>query len=71
LCSELLNIYCSGSKIKKNEMDGECSRRGTHRILVGKPKGKGTLGRSRLRSEDNSKTESVRSNMGMAWTGFI
>jgi hypothetical protein len=30
-------------------------RRGVYRILVGKPEGKGPLGRSRLRCEDNIK----------------
>jgi len=38
-------------------MGGACStygmRRGAYRVLVGKPEGKGPLGRSRLRWEDN------------------
>jgi len=32
-------------------------RRGVYRILVGKPEGKRTLGRSRLRREDNIKMD--------------
>jgi hypothetical protein len=46
-----------GGKIKKNEMGracGACGRgRGVHRVLVGKPEGKRTLGRPRRRWEDN------------------
>jgi len=48
---------CSGYQIE-NEMVGECStygrdRRGVYRVLVGKPEGKGPLGRPRSRWEDN------------------
>jgi hypothetical protein len=32
-------------------------RKGTYRVLVGKPEGKISLGRPRLRWEDNIKTE--------------
>jgi hypothetical protein len=51
LCSKLLNKYCSDGEIKKNEIGGECSRKGTHRLLVVKPEGKRSLGRPRLRWE--------------------
>jgi hypothetical protein len=44
-------------KIEKNHMGGACSTyvegRGVHRVLVGKPKGKRPLGRSRRRWENN------------------
>jgi hypothetical protein len=40
-------------------MDGACStygkRRGAYRVVVGKPKGKGPLGRLKLRWNDNIK----------------
>ena len=42
-------------------MGGECSRygarRGTYRVLVGKPEGKRPLGRPRRRSENNIKMD--------------
>jgi len=50
-------------KFVKNEIVGVCStcrgreRRGAYRVLVGKFEGKGPLGRSRLRWEDNIKTD--------------
>jgi hypothetical protein len=48
-------------KIKKNEGGGACNtyaaRRGAYRILVGKPRGKGSLGRPKSRWEDNLKTD--------------
>jgi hypothetical protein len=53
--------YCSGDKIEKNEMGGECStygeRRGVCRVRVGKSEGKRPLGRSRLGLEDNIKMD--------------
>jgi hypothetical protein len=49
--------YCAGDKIEKNEMGWACSVDGEEwgvcRILVGKPEGKRTLGKSRRRGEDN------------------
>ena len=49
----------SGDQIEKNEMGEACStcgvERGVCRLLVGKPEGKGPLGRPRLRWEDNIK----------------
>jgi hypothetical protein len=47
--------YFAGNKIEKNEMSGACSAdgRGVYRALVGKPEGKGPLGRTRGRWEDN------------------
>jgi len=55
-------IYkCSGDKIDKNEMDGECStyvgKRNVYRVLVGKLREKSPLGRSRHRWEYNVKMD--------------
>jgi hypothetical protein len=44
-------------------------RRGAYSILVGKPKGKRPLGRSRNRWEDI--TIDLQEVVGGAWTGFI
>jgi hypothetical protein len=45
--------YYSGDEIKKNEIGGECSMCGgqerCNRVLVGKPEGKGLLGRTKHR----------------------
>jgi hypothetical protein len=50
-----------GDKIENNEMGGACraygERRGVYRVLVGKPEGKRSLGRVRLRWEDNVKMD--------------
>jgi len=48
-----------GGKIEKNEMGGACGAYGggVYRVLVGKPEGKGTLGRPRRRWEDNIKMD--------------
>jgi len=48
-----------GDKIEKNEMGRACTAhgRGMYRVLVGKPKGKGSLGRLRRRWEDNDKMD--------------
>jgi hypothetical protein len=57
--------------IKSRDMRwaGQATRRGEkrkpHRILVGKPEGKCSLGRSRRRCED-----SIRKD-GVVWTGFL
>jgi hypothetical protein len=43
-------------------------RRGVYRVLVGKPEGKGPLGRLRLRWEDNTKMDlHVVGRGGMDW----
>jgi len=43
-------------------------RRGVHRVLVGKPKGKRLLGRPRLRREDNTKLDIQEvACVGMDW----
>ena len=53
--------YCAGDKIETNEMGrawgvwGE--DRGVHRVLVGKPEGKTSLGRPRHRWQDNNKMD--------------
>jgi hypothetical protein len=48
-------------KSKRMEWDGHVAcmgeRRGLYRVLLGKPKGKGPLGRSRIRWEDNIKMD--------------
>jgi hypothetical protein len=44
--------------------------RGAYRILVGRPEGRRTLGRPRLRWEDNIKTDLQEVGWG-AWTGLI
>ena len=53
--------YCSGDKIKHNEMGGACSmyggEMGLHRIMVEKPEGRKPLGRPRRRWEDNIKMD--------------
>ena len=41
--------------------------RGVHRVLVGKPKGKRTLGRSRRRWEDNIKMDLQEVGGGGDW----
>jgi len=45
-------------------------RRGAYRVLVGKREGKGPLGRSKRRSEDNIKLDLQEVQRG-AWTGLI
>jgi hypothetical protein len=53
----ILTHYCAGDKIEKHEMGGVCSTYGGEERcierLVGKPEGKGPLGRLRRRLEDN------------------
>jgi len=43
-------------------------RRGVHRVLLGNPKGKRPLGRSRLRWEDNIKMDLQGESVGV-WAG--
>ena len=47
-------------------------RRGVHRVLVGKPEGKRTLGRPRRRWDDNIKMDlqEVGGVMGTGWIWF-
>jgi hypothetical protein len=45
-------------------------RRGTYRVLVGKPRGSRPLGRPRLRWEDNIKIDLREVGRG-AWTALI
>ena len=53
-----LTRYCSGDKIKKNEMGVIYSAYGGgKRVLVGKPEGKTPLSRPRHRREDNIKMD--------------
>ena len=72
LIISILTQYFAGDKIEKNEMGGACGtyeRRGdVNKILVGKPEGKGPLGRPRCRCEDNIKIDlqEVRC-VGMDW----
>jgi hypothetical protein len=47
-------------------------RRGVYTVLVGKPEGKGTLGRSRRRWEDNSKMDLQEVGCGgMEWIELV
>ena len=62
LCFLNCIIYvCAGDKIEKIEMGRTCSTmeegRGVHKVLVGKPEGKRTLGRPRCRWEDKTKMD--------------
>jgi hypothetical protein len=54
-------------------MGGACStdgeERGVYRVLVGKPEGKGTLGRPRRRWEDNIRKDLQKVGCGV-WTGL-
>jgi hypothetical protein len=45
-------------------------RRGPHRVLVGKPERKRTLGRPRRRWEENSKIN-LKKSFGSEWTGLM
>ena len=51
--------YFSRDQIKKNEMSGACGtngvRRGSYRVLVGKPEGERPYGRPKRRRGDNMK----------------
>jgi hypothetical protein len=64
---------CASDKIEKNEMgrsyslDGE--GRGVYRVLVGKPEGKRSLVRPRLKWEDNINMDLQEVGCGI-WTGF-
>jgi hypothetical protein len=58
--SDEVTEYYSGNRIKKNEMGGAfCTydRRGTYRVLVGKPERKKTLGIRRHRRKDDIKMD--------------
>jgi len=46
------------------------ARGSAYRVLVGKPEGKGPLGRHRQKLAHNIKIVSLRNGMG-TWTGFI
>ena len=65
--------YCSGDKIKKNEMGGACStyaeRRSVYRVLVGKSEGKRPLWRPRHIWEDNIEID--LQEVGCWGTGWI
>ena len=52
----LLATDCSGYQIDENEMGGAYWSRVGNRVLVCTPEGKGPLGRSRCRREDNIET---------------
>jgi len=62
----------SGDQIKKNEMGGACGtywERSLYRVLVGRPRGKGQLGRSRHGWKCNIKMELEEVRWGgMDWT---
>ena len=69
--SVLLTENCAGGKIEKNEMGGACGAYGggVHRFLVGKPEGKGPLGRPRRRWEDNIKMD--LQEVGGGWEDWM
>jgi hypothetical protein len=59
-----------GDQIKKNEMDGACNASGgrdAYRVLVGKPKEKRPLGKSRRIWKDNIKRDFQEQWGGMDW----
>jgi hypothetical protein len=65
-----------GDQVEKNEMGGACNTyeesRGVYSILMGKPKGKRPLGRSRHRREDNIKMDLQEVGCGgMDWIGVV
>jgi len=68
-------LICTGDKIEKNEMGGACSaygeRRGVYRVLVGKSEGKRSLGRPRLRWEDNIKIDQQEVGDVGVWIGSM
>jgi hypothetical protein len=52
--SVFLTQYCSGDQMRwAGHVALMCERRGVYRVLVGKPEGKGPLGRARRRWENN------------------
>ena len=68
-------LICTGDKIEKNEMGGACNaygeRRGVYRVLVGKSEGKRSLGRPRLRWEDNIKIDQQEVGDVGVWIGSM
>jgi hypothetical protein len=46
-------------------------RKVAYRVFVGKPEGRGPLGRPRHRWEDNIKMDLQEGGCGGAWTGLI
>jgi len=65
------HLYYSGDQIEKNEKSGvgRTYGGGNCRVLVGKPERKRSLGRPRLRREDNSLIDLQEVGWG-AWTGL-
>jgi len=80
LHNEELNDLCSPPNIiwviKSRRMRWEVhvahmeKRRGVYRVLEGKPEGKGTLGRSGRRREDNIKRD-LQEFGCVTWTGML
>jgi hypothetical protein len=62
-----LSKYYSADQIKKNKLE---ERREAYSVLVGKPKGRRSLGRLRRRWEDNIKMNLQDVDVG-AWSGLI
>jgi len=82
LCNEELNnLYCSPNivrviKSRRMKWAGHVARmverRGVYRVLVGKPEGKGPLGRPRRRWEDNIKMDLQEVGCGgMDWIELV
>jgi hypothetical protein len=65
----LITKYYSGDQIERNEVGEACStygkRRGVYRILLGRPEGRGPLGRRTYREEDNIKMDISNLGWGM------
>jgi hypothetical protein len=64
--------YYSIDQIKKNDMGGACGTYGrrAHKVLVGRPEGKRSHGRPRLRLEDNTEIR-LQEMDGEALTGLM
>ena len=70
---DVFHLYYIRKYVEKNETGGACStigdRSGVYSVLVGKPEGKGALGKPRRRWEDNIKMDIMEG--GMRGHGFV
>jgi hypothetical protein len=69
-----LALFAKYDQVKEDETDRACSmngvKRNAYRLLVGKPDGKGLLGRPKCRWVDNSKMD-LREIGWVVWSGLI